>query len=160
MCDLLWFDPDDRCGCGISPRGAGYAFGQDIAEQFNHVFDLTLIARARQLFMEGHNWCHDRNVVMIFSCSNYYYRCGNQATLLSTWTWTTRSLRPSIWTRQTSSLLASRHGTCTAYTERPFRKLAFPFVLSFGAATSRGAARIQGQKEVSCHACLLITWAA
>jgi diadenosine tetraphosphatase ApaH/serine/threonine PP2A family protein phosphatase len=23
MCDLLWSDPDDRCGWGISPRGAG-----------------------------------------------------------------------------------------------------------------------------------------
>ena len=28
MCDLLWSDPDDRCGGGISPRGAGYTFGQ------------------------------------------------------------------------------------------------------------------------------------
>nr|GMD13123.1 serine/threonine-protein phosphatase PP2A catalytic subunit [Ipomoea batatas] len=26
MCDLLWSDPDDRCGWGISPRGAGYTF--------------------------------------------------------------------------------------------------------------------------------------
>ncbi|CAA0833680.1 Serine/threonine-protein phosphatase PP2A-2 catalytic subunit [Striga hermonthica] len=33
MCDLLWSDPDDRCGWGISPRGAGYTFGQDIASQ-------------------------------------------------------------------------------------------------------------------------------
>ena len=23
---------DDRCGWGISPRGAGYSFGQDISE--------------------------------------------------------------------------------------------------------------------------------
>ena len=28
MCDLLWSDPDDRFGWGISPRGAGYTFGQ------------------------------------------------------------------------------------------------------------------------------------
>jgi serine/threonine-protein phosphatase 2A catalytic subunit len=27
MCDLLWSDPDDRAGWGISPRGAGYTFG-------------------------------------------------------------------------------------------------------------------------------------
>ena len=27
ICDLLWSDPDDRCGWGISPRGAGYSFG-------------------------------------------------------------------------------------------------------------------------------------
>ena len=30
--DLLWSDPDDRCGWVISPRGAGYSFGQDISE--------------------------------------------------------------------------------------------------------------------------------
>ena len=30
MCDLLWSDPDDRGGWGISPRGAGYTFGQVI----------------------------------------------------------------------------------------------------------------------------------
>jgi len=27
ICDLLWSDPDDRMGWGISPRGAGYSFG-------------------------------------------------------------------------------------------------------------------------------------
>jgi len=53
MCDLLWSDPDDRCGWGISPRGAGYTFGQDISEAFNHNNGLTLIARAHQLVMEG-----------------------------------------------------------------------------------------------------------
>ena len=57
MCDLLWSDPDDRCGWGISPRGAGYTFGQDIATQFNHTNGLTLISRAHQLVMEGYNWC-------------------------------------------------------------------------------------------------------
>lgn len=52
MCDLLWSDPDDRAGWGISPRGAGYTFGQDISDQFNHANGLTLIARAHQLVME------------------------------------------------------------------------------------------------------------
>jgi hypothetical protein len=37
MCDLLWSDPDDRCGWGISPRGAGYTFGQDISEAFSEL---------------------------------------------------------------------------------------------------------------------------
>ena len=57
MCDLLWSDPDDRCGWGISPRGAGYTFGQDIAAHFNHTNGLSLISRAHQLVMEGYNWC-------------------------------------------------------------------------------------------------------
>ena len=76
MCDLLWSDPDDRCGWGISPRGAGYTFGQDISEQFNAANGLNLVARAHQLVMEGHNWAHDQNVVTIFSAPNYCYRCG------------------------------------------------------------------------------------
>ena len=56
MCDLLWSDPDDRGGWGISPRGAGYTFGQDISETFNHSNNLTLVSRAHQLVMEGYNW--------------------------------------------------------------------------------------------------------
>ncbi|KAK6143106.1 hypothetical protein DH2020_023454 [Rehmannia glutinosa] len=82
MCDLLWSDPDDRCGWGISPRGAGYTFGQDISEQFNHANNLKLIARAHQLVMEGYNWAHEQKVVTIFSAPNYCYRCGNMASIL------------------------------------------------------------------------------
>lgn len=82
MCDLLWSDPDDRAGWGMSPRGAGYTFGQDISEAFNHRNGLSLIARAHQLVMEGYSWSHDRNVVTIFSAPNYCYRCGNQAAIL------------------------------------------------------------------------------
>ncbi|EER19289.1 protein phosphatase PP2A, putative [Perkinsus marinus ATCC 50983] len=82
MCDLLWSDPDDRGGWGISPRGAGFTFGQDISAQFNHHNGLKLIARAHQLIMEGYNWSHEKNVVTIFSAPNYCYRCGNQAAVM------------------------------------------------------------------------------
>ncbi|GJP42444.1 hypothetical protein CLOM_g2007, partial [Closterium sp. NIES-68] len=81
-CLLLWSDPDDRCGWGISPRGAGYTFGQDISEQFNHNNGLKLVARAHQLVMEGYNWAHEQKVVTIFSAPNYCYRCGNMAAIL------------------------------------------------------------------------------
>jgi serine/threonine-protein phosphatase 2A catalytic subunit len=82
MCDLLWSDPDDRSGWGISPRGAGYTFGQDISETFNHTNGTSLVARAHQLVMEGYNWCQEHNVVTIFSAPNYCYRCGNQAAIM------------------------------------------------------------------------------
>lgn len=81
MCDLLWSDPDDRGGWGISPRGAGFTFGQDISEQFNHTNDLDFIARAHQLVMEGFSWSHT-SVVTIFSAPNYCYRCGNMSALM------------------------------------------------------------------------------
>jgi len=82
MCDLLWSDPDDRCGWGISPRGAGYTFGLDVSENFNHTNGLTLVGRAHQLVMDGYNWTHEKNVVTIFSAPNYCYRCGNQAAVM------------------------------------------------------------------------------
>jgi serine/threonine-protein phosphatase 2A catalytic subunit len=82
MCDLLWSDPDDRGGWGISPRGAGFTFGQDISEQFNHTNNLSLTARAHQLVMEGYSWSHQDLVVTIFSAPNYCYRCGNQAAIM------------------------------------------------------------------------------
>ncbi len=69
MCDLLWSDPDDRCGWGISPRGAGYTFGQDISEQFNSNNGLNLVSRAHQLVMEGYNWSHEQQVRLLCSVS-------------------------------------------------------------------------------------------
>lgn len=38
---------------GMSPRGAGFLFGSDVVDQFNHNNDIELIARAHQLVMEG-----------------------------------------------------------------------------------------------------------
>lgn len=70
------------CGWGISPRGAGYTFGQDITEQFTHINGLHFIARAHQLVMEGYQWQHNRMVVTVFSAPNYCYRCGNQAAIM------------------------------------------------------------------------------
>jgi len=46
MCDLMWSDPDDIEGWSVSPRGAGYLFGRDVTEKFNHTNNLELIARA------------------------------------------------------------------------------------------------------------------
>ena len=82
MCDLLWSDPEDRFGWGMSPRGAGYIFGHDISEQFNHTNKLNMISRAHQLQMNGYSWCHNRQVCTIFSAPNYCYRCGNQAAIM------------------------------------------------------------------------------
>jgi serine/threonine-protein phosphatase 4 catalytic subunit len=33
MCDLLWSDPEDIQSWGLSPRGAGYLFGENIVKQ-------------------------------------------------------------------------------------------------------------------------------
>jgi len=61
FCDLVWSDPDEVDTWSISPRGAGWLFGDKVATEFNHVNGLSLIARAHQLVNEGYKVCllHD-----------------------------------------------------------------------------------------------------
>jgi len=46
MCDLMWSDPEEMSGWGVSPRGAGFLFGKDKVDEFNHRNEINLIARA------------------------------------------------------------------------------------------------------------------
>ena len=82
MCDLLWSDPEDVTGWGLSPRGAGYLFGGDVCQQFNAANNIDLIARAHQLVMEGYKWMFDEQLVTVWSAPNYCYRCGNVAAIM------------------------------------------------------------------------------
>ena len=82
VCDLLWSDPEDRNGWGISPRGAGFVWGYDCSDEFLYENNLMFVARAHQLIMKGYNWCHNKKVLSIFSAPNYCYRCGNDAAIM------------------------------------------------------------------------------
>ncbi|PJF18094.1 Serine/threonine-protein phosphatase [Paramicrosporidium saccamoebae] len=82
MCDLLWSDPEEIVGWGLSPRGAGFQFGADVAEKFLHDNGLGMIARAHQLVMEGYKMIWDETLVTIWSAPNYCYRCGNVASIM------------------------------------------------------------------------------
>ena len=54
FCDLVWSDPEDVETWAVSPRGAGWLFGDKVATEFNQVNGLKLIARAHQLVNEGY----------------------------------------------------------------------------------------------------------
>lgn len=82
MCDLMWSDPEDIDGWGLSPRGAGYLFGADVVAGFNQTNGVDLIARAHQLVMEGYRLMFNDTVVTVWSAPNYCYRCGNVAAIL------------------------------------------------------------------------------
>ncbi|OJD10553.1 serine/threonine-protein phosphatase [Blastomyces percursus] len=82
FCDLVWSDPDDVETWAVSPRGAGWLFGDKVAEEFCQVNGLTLIARAHQLVNEGYKYHFQKqNVVTVWSAPNYCYRCGNMASV-------------------------------------------------------------------------------
>jgi serine/threonine-protein phosphatase 4 catalytic subunit len=83
MSDIMWSDPDEIKGWGVSPRGAGYLFGGDVVESFNHVSMLDVSARAHQLVMEGYKYMFEGDLVTVWSAPNYCYRCGNVAAVMN-----------------------------------------------------------------------------
>jgi len=109
FCDLVWSDPEDIDTWAVSPRGAGWLFGDKVATEFNHVNGLKTIARAHQLVNEGYKvgffsplpncslnqaWLTftsllsqfhfaEKSVVTVWSAPNYCYRCGNVASIMT-----------------------------------------------------------------------------
>ena len=43
MCDLLWSDPEEVNGWGLSPRGAGFLFGQSIVDRVRNTEEVSII---------------------------------------------------------------------------------------------------------------------
>lgn len=66
----------------MSPRGAGWIFGEDATKKFLADNSIDLIVRAHQLAMDGYKTYFDGRLVTVWSAPNYCHRCGNVASIL------------------------------------------------------------------------------
>lgn len=79
----MWSDPDaDKPGFSVSPRGAGYIFGEDVAERFCHANDLKSVYRAHQLCKDGYQILFGGKLATVWSAPNYCHRYENLASIL------------------------------------------------------------------------------
>jgi serine/threonine-protein phosphatase PPG1 len=89
MADLVWSDPVEAIADSefvgdftVSPRGAGYTFGENITRKFLELNNISHIARAHQLCMQGYQVMFNDTLSTVWSAPNYCYRAGNMASVL------------------------------------------------------------------------------
>lgn len=73
-CDLLWSDPEEG-GSGWMPsdRGVSFTFGEDVVRKTCNHLGIDVVFRAHQVVDNGYSFFSGRQLVTIFSASNY---CG------------------------------------------------------------------------------------
>ncbi|CCW67586.1 unnamed protein product [Phytomonas sp. Hart1] len=73
-CDILWSDPlEESCGWLPSDRGVSYTFGEDEVHKICTTLGIDIILRAHQVVDNGYSFFAGRQLVTLFSASNY---CG------------------------------------------------------------------------------------
>jgi serine/threonine-protein phosphatase PPG1 len=85
LCDLMWSDPSDQpdaTGFAVSPRGAGYIFGEEVLEKFLFLNGFKHLTRAHQLCNEGYLLLFKDQLSTVWSAPNYLYRFENLASIM------------------------------------------------------------------------------
>ena len=83
LCDLLWSDPDkEAVEYDENDRGVSVIFGEKVVTDFNKKNDLDLIIRAHQVVDDGYEFFANRQLITIFSASNYCGEFDNSAGIM------------------------------------------------------------------------------
>ena len=78
----MWSDPEaDKPGFGISARGAGYIFGEDVCEKFLDENGMNVVYRAHQLCKDGYQILFGGKLATVWSAPDYCHRYENLASI-------------------------------------------------------------------------------
>ncbi|KAK6090011.1 hypothetical protein P3W45_001057 [Vairimorpha bombi] len=81
--DIVWSDPHEQKGFGISTRGLGHLYGCDVTNTFLECNDLSNIIRSHQFAFEGYRFHHpDKNVVTVWGAPDYMGKFGNPGSIM------------------------------------------------------------------------------
>lgn len=78
VAEMLWSDPQEADGWGLSKRGIGVAFGPDVTHRFLDANGLDLVVRSHEMKDTGYEVGADGRLITIFSAPNYCDQMGNQ----------------------------------------------------------------------------------
>ena len=84
LCDLLWSDPDPETALWErSERGISFTFGKAALARFLEDNNLDLVCRAHQVVQDGYLFFGDKQLVTVFSATNYCGEFDNSGALMS-----------------------------------------------------------------------------
>jgi len=83
LTDLLWADPQEEEGRGMSKRGTSMQFGPDVTERFCKQNGLDYIIRSHEVKERGWEKQHNGRCYTIFSAPNYCDQRGNDGAWLT-----------------------------------------------------------------------------
>ena len=100
LCDLLNSDPDkEAVEYDENDKGISVIFGEKVVYDFNKIHDLDLIVRGNQVVDDGYEYFANRQLITIFSATNFRGEYDNSGAILNIdelLTCTLKVLRPPV----------------------------------------------------------------